>query len=428
MKPLVFTYLLTYGGAFVSLFRPFYGFLIYVCFAIIRPDVLWAWAVPFGNYSKTVAVALLLGWTLNGFGNWQMGRGRTVIFAMVAYWLVIVVSAMAAPDTGIAWEPVEPMAKTFLPILAGATLIDSIAKIRQLAQVIVLSQGYLAYEFNLKYYFEYFVPNEFNHCGLDNNGIAITMVSSIGLAFYLGLYADRLWQKAVAFGSAALMTNVVLFSSSRGGMLSLFVTLAGCFILTPRRPRDYFYLLIGAAVVFRLAGEGPRERFRTSFAEEGEMAGADRGGKRLDHWAACIESLVKHPLGVGPNHWPITAPQYGLPMMAAHSTWLQMGAELGWPGIVCLFGIYGVCLIRLWPLTRERTPVPDPWVRYLARMVTASLVGFLVSAQFVTVDGVELPYYIVLIGAGTLRVMTQPTPVATAYARQPIGLQYATAQ
>ena len=30
--------------------------------------------------------------------------------------------------------------------------------------------------------------------------------------------------------------------------------------------------------------------------------------------------------------------------------------------------------------------------------------GFIASAQFVTVDGIELPYYIALIGAGVLKV------------------------
>ena len=38
MKGLLFTYALTYGGAVVSLFNPFYGLLIYVCFAIMRPE------------------------------------------------------------------------------------------------------------------------------------------------------------------------------------------------------------------------------------------------------------------------------------------------------------------------------------------------------------------------------------------------------
>ena len=203
------------------------------------------------------------------------------------------------------------------------------------------------------------------------------------------------------------MAHVVLFSNSRGGMLSLIVTMAACFVLTPKRPRDYLILLLGVALVFRLAGAGVQERFMTSFGDN-EAGVSDKGGKRKDHWKACLDSIVKHPLGVGPRHWPLTAPQYGLPQMEAHSTWLQMGAELGWPGIICMWGIYGTCLVRLYPLTRQRTPVSDPWIRYLARMVIAGLIGFLSSAQFVTTDGVELPYYIALIGAGTLRMASLP--------------------
>jgi len=40
----------------------------------------------------------------------------------------------------------------------------------------------------------------------------------------------------------------------------------------------------------------------------------------------------------------------------------------------------------------------------LARMVIASLVGFMVSSQFVSLEGLELPYYVVMIGAATLKV------------------------
>ena len=38
---LAFTYLMTYGGSAVALVNPFVGLLIYVCFAIIRPESLW---------------------------------------------------------------------------------------------------------------------------------------------------------------------------------------------------------------------------------------------------------------------------------------------------------------------------------------------------------------------------------------------------
>lgn len=378
--------------------RPYIGFLIYVCFAIIKPDQFWFWSVPEGNYSRTIAIALLLGWTISGFGNWNLGPAKAIIYAMLGYWLVLVFGAFMAPDQELGWLTIEPMAKTFLPILVGISLIDSFDKLKQLMWVIVLTQGYLAYEFNLLYYTTFFLPQEFTHGGLDNNGIAITMDTSIGLAFFLGMHASKWWQRGIAFGSAGLMAHVVLFSNSRGGMLALLVTCGIGFLLVPKQPKHYLVFLLALMVVVRLAGAGVQERFMTSFDSQEE------GGKRVDHWKACIDSITKHPLGVGPNHWPITAPQYGLPVMAAHSTWLQTGAELGIPGLLCLASVYGFCIWRLAPFIRDSHSVPDPWMRYAARMVIASLAGFALSAQFVTVDGIELPYYIALIGAASLKL------------------------
>jgi hypothetical protein len=68
MKGLFFTYALTYGGAAVSLLNPYYGFLIYVAFANLKPEALWFWSVPQGNYSRVVAVAFLVGWLIHGGG------------------------------------------------------------------------------------------------------------------------------------------------------------------------------------------------------------------------------------------------------------------------------------------------------------------------------------------------------------------------
>lgn len=422
-KGLIFTYVLTYGGAAVSLFRPYWGFLIYVSFALIRPESLWSWAVSAGNYSRIVAIGMLCGWAFSGFGNWRLGRGALIIVSMVAYWFVLLFGAFTASNQELGWSPIEPMAKVFLPMLVGATLIDSWIKLRQFVWVIVLSQGYLAYEFNLTFYDGRLIAWEFTHGGLDNNGIAITMVTSIGLAFYLGLYSERWWQKVIAFGLAGLMAHVVLFSNSRGGMLSLLVSGIAYLIVTPIKPRDYLILLLGAALVFRLAGPEVQKRFLTTFASKDEgIEGGDEGGNRLPQWKACIDSIAKRPLGVGPCHWPYASVEYGLPKgQAAHSTWLQMGAELGWPGLICLFGIYGTCLLRLWPLTRRSIAVPDPWARYMARMVFVSLFGFVLAAQFVTVDGVEISYYVALAGAATLRLSSSQQMYQPAHSAAMIG-------
>ena len=132
---------------------------------------------------------------------------------------------------------------------------------------------------------------------------------------------------------------------------------------------------------------------------------------RVDLWGDCWDSMLKRPvLGIGPDHWPLIAAEYGWPDgKEAHSLWMQTGAEMGFPGLILLMSFYGVCVVRLWPLAKESRTDVDPLIRGMARMVIAALVGFAASAQFVSLEALEVPYYIALIGAGVLKLTsTQP--------------------
>src|SRR5947209_611729 len=106
-KGLIFTYLLTYGGAVVALFNPFVGVLIYVSFSIIRPEVMWSWSVGEGNYSRIVGIALLVGWALRGFGNWHLRRSWLTVAAFICYWLWGAVGAAFAENQRVALTFVE---------------------------------------------------------------------------------------------------------------------------------------------------------------------------------------------------------------------------------------------------------------------------------------------------------------------------------
>ena len=66
-------------------------------------------------------------------------------------------------------------------------------------------------------------------------------------------------------------------------------------------------------------------------------------------------------------------------------------------------------MVRLWPLAREDSTVSDPWIRDASRMVIASLFGFVIAAQFVTIKHLEIPYYVALVGVG---VLSLPVPEA----------------
>jgi len=404
VKGLIFTYLLTGGGAVASLFNPFAGLMVYVCFSIIRPEWMWYWSVPEGNYSRIVALCLLAGWAIQGFGRWQLGRAQRVVGALVAYLLwVLFVTLAIAPDKEVGLKFAEDQTKIVLPFLVGITTVRSIKQLQMLAWVIVLSQGYAALEFNLWYF------SGFNRlwiqgfAGMDNNSVAIALVACCGMAIFLILESKTLWQRALAAVCCLLMIHAVLFSFSRGGLLALVTSGLVAFWLIPKKPIYYVYFAAVVLICWRLTGDSVYERFGTAFAGEEDRDGS--AVERLALWKTCLGIMVRHPLGIGPDHFPLVSHEYGFPYnKMAHSLWLQAGAELGIVGLSCLVLFYGGVFVRLWPLARDKIPGAKSENTLLARMVVTSLIGFALAAQFVSLLRLEVPFYVALIGAGVLKL------------------------
>ncbi|MBX9789748.1 MAG: O-antigen ligase family protein [Pirellulales bacterium] len=423
MKGLIFTLMLTAGGAVGSLFDPFLGLLVYVSFAIIKPESMWFYSVPLGgNYSRIVALALLAGWAIHGFGNWDFGRGNRVVKIFVGFLIWAMLSAVLAPDQSLAWVFIREMAKIVLPFVAGVTLLTSVARLKQLAWTIVLSQGFVALELNRAYYNGFNQMQEIGFAGLDNNSVAIAMVTGFGLACFLGIFAESIWLRGIALVLAVLMAHSVMFAFSRGGMLGLISIGVVSFVLFVREPKHLVYAVVILLFMLRLAGPEVRERFSTAFVEKEQRDSS--AATRIEQWGYCWDTMLTHPLfGVGPDHWMQTSAKYSEgKRMEAHSLWFQTGAELGFIGGGLLVAFYAVAIVNLWPIARSwrsQGTWSESGLRYLAGGVIAGLMGFCVSGSFVTLEGLEIPYYTVLLGAGIIklagRTADQPTwrPAAT---------------
>ena len=405
---LLFTLSLTYGGAITSLFRPYYGFLIYVCFAIVRPPALWHWSVPAsGNYSRIIGIALLLGWALHGFGNWKFGGSRTILICLLGFWAWMILSTALSPPPVNGWPTVEHYAKIVLPFLAGLTLIKTEADVWKLAWVIMLSTGFVAYEYNLHYYNG---GDADKFLRQDGNTLSIAMLPGCGLAFFCGLLKQKGWRRWLLFLIAALIAHIPMASMSRGGMLGLVCLGVTSFILIPKKPRFLaFYGLAVAAGLF-LAGPSVVEEFNTVFTDTKELEDQDYG--RMFIWKACFNEMLRKPVfGCGQDRWPFTAASYGFATenKDAHSLWAQTGAELGVPGISLLLGFY---LSTIWLQWRQASRETNVELAILSKMVILGLIGFMVPASFVTVEGFEIPYYVALVGAATIKLADfAPAPV-----------------
>jgi O-antigen ligase len=290
------------------------------------------------------------------------------------------------------------------------TLADTMERAKALAWTLVASMGYLCFELNLEYLRGTNTLHEYGFGGMDNNSAAISIVTVIAPAGFLGLYERRLWARGIAWLSAALAGHAVLLAFSRGGLLGLILSGLAAVVILPKRPKYLVPVLVAALLGLRFAGPQVRDRFATTFDQERRGSSAE---SRLVLWQSCVELMQQHPLfGVGPDHFPHIASDLGFSKgKEAHTLWLQLGAEIGVPGLVFLMLFYGTAVWRLRPFLRR--PPPDDlgqWVHITAAMVTAGIVGFAVSAQFVSLKGLETPFFLVAIGVATLRLSTQRAP------------------
>lgn len=408
MKGLILTYLITGFGVSSSLICPYYGFLAYVALALLRPDSMWSHAIQGGRFSLIVAIAMLGSWAARGFGDWNLGKARPIVFLLMGFWLWSALLAVGAEYPTYAWGFVETLAKIMLPFLVGVTTCRSIRDLKALAWVIVLCEGYVCFEMNVHYFrgFNYLYFIGFG--SVDNNSAAIGFVTALGVAFFLFLNSERIWQKALIGACMAFIMHAILFSFSRGAMLATGIGVTISFFLIKKNSTHYALFAVGIVATLLLAGPEVQARFWRTFEQKGGKLEAS-AQSRLDLWKDCYVIFMRDPIfGCGPDQWPLLAPEFGWPKgKEAHSLWVQTATETGLPGITMFAGFYALCMWRCWQLLRKLPERAPPWFGDSCRMTIAALCGFAVAAQFVSLEALEVPYYVALLGAGTIIIHTR---------------------
>ena len=414
MKGLILTYLITAVGTIGALRNPLIGLYVFAGFAILRPQIIFAFAGDIRNISLYVAIALLIGWAFKGFGSWRMGRARPVVLAFVFFFTWFVLSAFQARDTVGSFLAVQDFAKLALPFLAGVTLMKDEKDARPLLWTIVLAQGYVGFEMNLNYLFKGYNSAQEGFGGMDNNFFGVSLVCVIGPALMLMLTSKTWYARAAAAASAALILHTTLLTFSRGAMVGLIAVVITAVVMMPKRPKYIAAVVVTVLLCARLVGPQLASRYGTVFVETEELDSSSES--RLDLWRDCLKVVAAEPVfGVGPWNWAVVAESYGwTPGKSAHSVWMETAAEVGVPGVLALMTFFGLAAVRLWPIAREVQTDANRQEVGLAAGIVLSIVGFAVAGQFVSVRALEVPYFITLAGIPSLKTWaakTVPAPV-----------------
>jgi O-antigen ligase len=197
-------------------------------------------------------------------------------------------------------------------------------------------------------------------------------------------------------------------------MVGLLAVGATAFVMMPKRPKYLAALLVTVLVTARFTGPELYERYVSAFVSADERDNSAQS--RVDLWRDCLQVVAQYPiLGVGPANWRVIAQQYGWPPgKSAHSVWMEAAAEIGIPGALALLMFFLITAVRLWPLARATLTDANRYEVLGASGVILSMIGWVVSGQFVSAQGLETPYFVALVGVGVLRSAMREAPVRSA--------------
>jgi O-antigen ligase len=189
-------------------------------------------------------------------------------------------------------------------------------------------------------------------------------------------------------GSAVAMVGALALTQNRAAAVAAVAVVVG---LLWQLRRAGLGKWLAALVVVAILGlltvpSSYVDRFRAVLdpAQAHPTANLDRGtaNERLALWSAGWQMANDQPMvGVGPGNYPATLDIYlpGMGLMAAHSNYVQMLAEVGFVGLGLYLAFFGGALLML---DRVRRTGPNQWQCRSAQMLQLALIAYLAGGIF----------------------------------------------
>lgn len=373
---------------------PFLLVCAYLFFEYVRPQSVYP-AIDIIPWSMLILLATIGALVTTGGARYKHSHPLNKL--MVAYLVVVLLSSAFSFDSAISFSEIRTFLDWFIIYFLIVSIIDDEPRF------FVFLLSFLLYSFKMSQHgflswalrgfaFESWgvtgAPGWFHNSG--EVGIQMAIFAPLAFFFVFGLKPH--WGKLkywffLSFPITAIATAIA--SSSRGALVGV----AAAFML-PLLKSKYFVrgmlaFMVVAVVVVNVIPEESMARFQESGEDETSR-------HRMERWEHGFDAMLKNPvLGVGHEAWEAYHPNYyhiqerGTSLV--HNVFVQCGSELGFTGLlVFLLMIFHCCVSNI-QVRKMASALDNRYLGSIASGLDAALVGYLVSASFVTVH--YYPYF-----------------------------------
>lgn len=336
-------------------------------------------------------------------------RGRIGAWGIRAtHWLLALFAWMALSVPGALWPggaftTLLDFAKTALICFVIVTALRSERDVERLMLVYFVSAVIFAAVVLSRTQFQLSVEGRMERLYFyDSNDFATYAMTAMPLGLYFAASERRSWMKLAAWAGIGVLAVGFIWTGSRGGFLA-FIAVIAYFLLrytTIQRSWRWSAVALIGVLVTVVAGDKYWTRISTVLHPGQDYNLTEQQG-RMQIWKRGIGYMASHPiLGVGAGNFPraegTISPLVGrmprgrgLKWGPPHNSYVQVAAELGVPGFV-------IFMMFLYHVFRSlRAPAGGFESRRQARLaqsLTASLIGFVVGAFFLTLAYHDMLY------------------------------------
>lgn len=235
----------------------------------------------------------------------------------------------------------------------------------------------------------------------DANGLALLLAATLPLYVFYTRGQAVLTMRLLALAGCGISILTLMKSGSRGGFLALLAS--GLYLLFGFRAisKKVRWTAVGAmAALLVLVGSNQYWAMMGTLlhpTQDYNWSGKNEAG-RMEVWKRGIGYMMSYPLfGVGANAFPIAegtisplaerqSVGIGLKWSAAHNSFVQIGAELGIPGLLIFLALLLTAFRTLHRIAVEARRRSGPQAREaaLAQALIASLIAYCVAGFFLS--------------------------------------------
>jgi O-antigen ligase len=400
---------------------PWIGVLASYLMALLTPQHVWHW-----HFEGLRAVAMILAPTFLGFGI-KVLAGRIDytpwfnkrVLLMLILWIAFIQSYYLGPYVNIindfrftdsAWA-FSIINKILLMWFIANLLLDTEGKLWALAWMVAGCSIYLIYWANV----QYLTGNWLNMPGaqwgrlsgptdpagkgpyLDENNFALFFVITIPILWHLSLTLKDWWWRVAIWLIIPLGWHAIFLAGSRGGLLGLGIVTLVIGFRSKYRKLGLMLLPALAAAYMLQAGDTMKSRATTIDDFRTERSAATR----IEAWTAAMAMMRQYPLtGVGIASFGPAFPTYSdYEPREAHNTFFQISAEIGVAGGLAYLALNAFNILAMRRNAKRLKPREDRRGRFLFEMNEAALassIGFFVCSMFLSLQLIELFYFLCL--------------------------------